>query len=359
LVVHGVKHALAMLSHEPTEQVHFWLPYEAGLFVLGRLQLCMQNLVLVMVDGAVDGIHIVVQAPRSLRESLWTNFYHAWTVASVILVSLQGHILYYSPLVLHNNEQRIIYDAGLIDELRARDMGVVHDAKFSFNLASTDPSQSVAAYFTVGPTTLTTLSAHHDDEGRSGEVARRWMRNTKVTSQMRIVAENSIERVRKWRVVSHPYRALRVQPGRYTSPMPDVFDAVMFLTNRLIIDSPCRADDWRPAGHTLPNGAIYTYSNPEGWVNSSHMTSNLHKILDPEPKKPIDAPSEVSEGPVCDEIDVEATVLDDEGVEYEIWLRRECAERDREAVRDLFHAAGDDLEAAERHRRKRRDVKQT
>ena len=256
------------------------------LATLRRTQDKMKNYGMEGVDGAADGIHMEVQCPSTLRGVLWAPWEKIFAVCAIVFVDLSGRILYLSPLQRRNNEQHIINDIDLRDLLRSRGMGVVSDAKLCWNTKDTKEEEYIHNWFTVGPLTLKKLRDNCDLVGAWGYLGafcRRWLRNTKLGSQVRIVVENAIGRARQFKVISHPYRAYHAEDGRYTANLGDVMRIVFTLTNRLIDETPCRADDWMPeARRTFDSGAgddKKMYDNVEGFRNPAQMEKYLSAEL--------------------------------------------------------------------------------
>lgn len=241
-----------------TKGVVHW-PTPAELERLRSDQVALHNLGLTSVDAATDGIHVRVHARKEQKSSTWAPWLKGYFVTWIITFDLFGRILDATHMFLHNSESTIIQHEALAQELRVRGIGCVGDAKFALNLKETPVSERGNFYFTLGPRTLACLkyALRMGAKGDFEAFCVRWLLNTTSASQMRVVAENGIHRIRQWAVVATAYRAMG--DGMYTATLDDVFEAILFLTNRLLIDTPCRSENWVPKNRSS-TGEPYKWS---------------------------------------------------------------------------------------------------
>jgi hypothetical protein len=326
----------------------------------------MANFGLEFVDAVVDGLHIEVHAPRALRDALWTSWEKAFMCCIIVVTNLQGVILYISPLQRRNEEQGIINDIKVRSYFAELGMGVLGDSKFCFNTAKTVLLDYVKHAFTVGPTVLNRLRSYCNVVGDLGEFCRRWLRNTKLASQMRIVAENTISRARQWKIISYPFRHLHAENGRYTPDFDTVVRVAMTLTNRQILETPCRPDEWMPAArlaYETGEGELKMWENKENFQNSVVMRAHLTKLIDAaemSTESIVRLATNEQEEDVVSESMLPPIVTDEDGVysddETVAWKKsfENAYERRKRADLSMFHGAMAALAAAEAKKRRKK-----
>lgn len=215
------------------------------------------------VECAMDGRSQQVPVPahdQEKRRKFWSPKEHKFCVVQLLFVTLFG-LIFAATAHSASNEQSILKgNVELLEWLRREQIGIVTDANFIFNYKHGDRSQDIRFCWTVGPKTLRRLRALAEGAGVPDEV-RNWavqmLHSTAAASRMRIVAENDMARLRKWGILTDRFRTY-AHDGRYSLNMDRVALGLIFITNRLILDTPLRARDWRPRQLKTP-GASYSY----------------------------------------------------------------------------------------------------
>jgi hypothetical protein len=225
----------------------------------------MHNPGLENVDFCVDGMAFHVPAPSQANDSdgrrhrLWSGKLRAFVATGLVVKTLNGLICGLSKPA-EVPEQASVVDLDLKSKFLELGVGVVSDAGFTFNYVADSAENMIDYGFTVGPKTLQRLQNMASDPSRPADtrqMAVQALHSTKLASQMRIVVENTIGRLRKFRILDSKFRQY-LNTGMYSVHLADVMAGLSFVLNRKLLKSPCRADDWSPAGPSAP-GVCYGY----------------------------------------------------------------------------------------------------
>lgn len=186
------------------------------------------------IDMAIDGIHIGVRCPNDMRQVLWYNKEKRFSVAAVVGVTLRGHFVFASDVVDYNDEGRLILDEHFREILLETGVGCVTDARYTLNKkCNVRTNDTVPFAFTVGSKTRDRLLQAARKLGTNdpvGAVADQLLTNSDLASQMRVVSENAIQRLRSWRILAGVYRSYG-KHGRYSVSIDDMFKALVLVTN--------------------------------------------------------------------------------------------------------------------------------
>jgi len=237
-------------------------------------------------------MHLEVPAPpKHLQQSLramYNGKHRVWATMVLVIVDLRGRLLFVSDPYT-KTESQVLNDLNIKKMINDADVGVIGDALYCFNRVSDKRVDDIDSYWTIGPTTLHRVGnlLHVDDNSMVPQAVhdemRRVINSTKLASQIRIVVENTIRRLRCWRILKDKFRSRGVwhvdteQTGQYSLVQKHVLQIVAFLTQRQLLIKPCRPANWQQKGRATNMEYDYSYApkdndNNQNNNNSKHTT---------------------------------------------------------------------------------------
>jgi len=186
---------------------------------------------------AVDGTEIQISRPSNPEQQKATySVKKKQNSLNVLLVSkLNGEIIYFSPTHVGPHDQAHWNETDLRSRFLHQTFGIVGDGGFFFNRKSDD--ELIVAAKPFAKPKHGTLTQEQKDF------------NTKL-SRMRVVIENTIRRLKTWRIFRLTYRHWR--DGKGVMNIDEILTIIVALTNRSIRKNPPRAPDWvHPDWHDL------------------------------------------------------------------------------------------------------------
>lgn len=187
----------------------------------------------------VDGTEIRISRPSKepLQRRTWSGKKKQNSLNVMFITLLDGEIIYFSPTRIGAHDQAHWNELQLRNRFAGKDYGIMGDGGFTFNRL--DDAVLIRGYKPIkSPSTPAEKKFN------------------KCLSQMRVVVENSIRRVKQWRVFQGVYRHWQLGQGQL--PIDDVLAVVVSLSNRKIKQCPPRSADWMtPEWKEIFNDLMY------------------------------------------------------------------------------------------------------
>jgi hypothetical protein len=175
----------------------------------------------------VDGSEIRVSRPSKepYQRKHYSGKKKQHSVNIMFICNLAGEILYYSSAIDGAHDQRDWNSLGLQRLFEGKNYGIMGDGGFFFNHKADSVEIKGVKPFT---------GQDLNDEQK---------KFNKLLSSMRVVVENSIARVKHWRVIKETYRNHKSWDDKGIS-LDDVMNVIVPLTNRKIKQNPIRNVNW-------------------------------------------------------------------------------------------------------------------
>ena len=177
----------------------------------------------------VDGSEIRISRPSNnyLQIKTYSKKKKQHSLNVMFITNLVGKILYFSPHRIGAHDQSHWNELGLRQMFENKRYGIMGDGGFKFNR-----KRDILRIHGFNPY----------KKPKGGKLTRRQKRYNRKLSQMRVVVENAIRRVKKWKVLGGVYRHFRL--GRGKIDLNHVLTIAVTLSNREIIRRPLRSDDY-------------------------------------------------------------------------------------------------------------------
>jgi len=177
----------------------------------------------------VDGTEIKISRPANpeLQRKTWSGKKKQNSLNVMFITNLHGEIMYYSPMRVGAHDQAHWNELGLRDLFLNKEYAIGGDGGFTFNRKK--DTVAIRAY-----------KPHKKAKGGCLSIEQKeWNRRF---SQMRVVVETSICRVKSWKILRGVYRHWRGGNGQIDAN--DVLTIAVVLSNREIRSSPPRPYHW-------------------------------------------------------------------------------------------------------------------
>lgn len=179
----------------------------------------------------VDGTEVQVARPVGWERQKvhWSGKKHQHSVNILIVTTLDGRIIYHSSWKCGNQltDQAAWNNDRLRERFLQKDYGIGGDGGFYFNRKLDNEH----------------IKGFKPRRGRKGNTLTdediTWNRKF---SQMRVIVENAIGRLKKWRVLKGVYRHLKGE--RSQLDLNNIVTICCALTNRLLSKNPLRPPSW-------------------------------------------------------------------------------------------------------------------
>jgi hypothetical protein len=145
----------------------------------------------------------------------------------MIITKPNGEIIYFSPLRVGAHDQSHWNELNLREWFKQKEYGIMGDRRFTFNCQFDDDE-----IIGVKPIKKKKGMKLQDDEK---------IYNKKL-SETCVVVENSIRRIKMWKILAGTYRHWRLGQGQIQRN--DILTVCVTLANRQICKSPPRKPDW-------------------------------------------------------------------------------------------------------------------
>lgn len=324
----------------------------------------------------IDGMHLLVPAPSRSKQNdlkaMYNGKHKCWATMVLVIVDLRGHLLFVSEPYA-KTEGQVLHDVGVKEMIKKARIGIIGDALYNFNRVTDDKADNIHCAWTIGPTTLRRVGEllHVDDRSlvpqNIVDEMRRVIDSTSLASQLRIVVENSIRRLRCWKILNDCFRARgswQAENGKYSLLQCDVVKVVAWLCQRQLLLKPCRSADWAPSG--VASGKKYDYLQADNKrpLNAKQQEKRVTSLFEDfsrlkaekEAKDRVHKRKTRSKTTWLDEVDTEdlAPLLSSYNTQHKSQRRTTSRQRgEKRAVKETLRAANERLEDVERKRRKR------
>ena len=173
----------------------------------------------------VDGTEIRIARPSKepTQTRTWSGKKKQNSLNVMFITYLNGVIIYFSAVRVGAHDQSHWNELHLRDRFIGKNFGIMGDGGFTFNRKAD------------------TVQIHGYKPIKSPKTPEEKLYNKKL-SQMRVVVENSIRRVKQWKVLQGVYWHWR--DGKGQIPINDLLTVVVVLSNRKILKCPPRQGDW-------------------------------------------------------------------------------------------------------------------
>ena len=177
----------------------------------------------------IDGTEIRISRPSDpvIQTSTWSAKKKQNSLNVMFMTKLNGEITYFSPLRVGAHDQAHWNELGLRETFLGKAYAVIGDGGFTFNRQS--DNQQIRGY-----------TPHKRPQG--GSLTPEQKDYNKKLAQMRVVVENTIRRVKVWRIFRGTYRHWRNGTGQINGN--EILTIAAVLSNREIHRSPPRKADW-------------------------------------------------------------------------------------------------------------------
>jgi hypothetical protein len=176
----------------------------------------------------VDGTEIRISRPSKepFQKLSYSGKKKQHTLNILLLTWLNGEIFYFSNARVGSNDQSHFNEEKLRDRFIGKMFGVMGDGGFTFN-RKTDTVQIIG---------------YKPHRRRHGHLTKEEAKYNKYLSQMRVVVENTISRIKQWRIIKGVFRHWRNGEGQLN--VNDILQVIVVLTNRKNKQQPIRNSDW-------------------------------------------------------------------------------------------------------------------
>lgn len=176
----------------------------------------------------VDGTEIRVSRPSKepLQRKMYSGKKKQHSLNVMFIVDLQGEIVFFSSARIGAHDQSHWNELNLRERFVNKDFGILGDGGFTFNWR-TDAVQ-IRGYKPI-------------KTPKGGTLTEEQKKYNKYLSQMRVVVENTIRRVKKWHILKGVYRHFW-EKGQID--INKVLTVVVALANRDIKKNPIREKEW-------------------------------------------------------------------------------------------------------------------
>jgi hypothetical protein len=178
----------------------------------------------------VDGSEWRIRRPRTNQHLYYSAKKKQHSINILFICWLSGMIFYKSPYAKGAHDQREWNTFRLRERFVGKEYGILGDGGFYFNRANDDDQIVAAKPF---------------KKKRGEQLTQEQKEFNKKFSQFRVVVENAIGQLKKWKVFSEKFRHYRDNKTPLISPN-DIMTVVVALTNRKIKERPLRGPNWQP-----------------------------------------------------------------------------------------------------------------
>ena len=188
-----------------------------------------QNLPFFDAVCAVDGTEVRISRPSDpvMQTNTWSAKKKQNSLNVMFMTKLNGEITLFSPLRIGAHDQAHWNELGLRETFLGKAYGVLGDGGFTFNRQHDE--QQIRGY-----------TPHKKPQG--GSLTPEQKDYNKKLAQMRVVVENTIRRVKVWRIFRGTYRHWRNGTGQINGD--EILTIAVVLSNREIRRSPPRKTNW-------------------------------------------------------------------------------------------------------------------
>ena len=173
----------------------------------------------------IDGTELRISRPSKepLQRQTWSGKKKQNSLNVMFITLLNGEIIFFSPVRIGAHDQAHFNELNLRERFIGKHFGILGDGGFFFNRH--EDTVMIEGYKPI----------------KSPKTAADKLYNKRL-SQMRVVVENSIRRVKQWRIFQGVYRHWRLGQGQI--PINDILTVAVVLANRSIKECPPRQGDW-------------------------------------------------------------------------------------------------------------------
>jgi hypothetical protein len=177
----------------------------------------------------VDGSEIRISRPSKepFQRQVWSGKKKQHSLNVMFVTWLNGEIIYFSPARIGAHDQSHWNELHLRDRFVRKNFGICGDGGFTFN-RKTDTVQ-IKGY-----------KPHAAPKG--GKLTEEQKKYNKHLSQMRVVVENSIARVKQWKVLKGVFRHWRNGQGQLD--IDAILTVAIVLANQKMKQRAPRPNDW-------------------------------------------------------------------------------------------------------------------
>ena len=179
----------------------------------------------------VDGTEIRVSRPVGweAQKALWSGKKHQHSLNVMVITLLNGIIVYCSKARIGAHDQAHWNDLHLRELFVGKSFGIGGDGGFTFNRKKDSDTEKIIGYKPFCARKSTPLT----DEQK---------KYNKKFSEMRVIVENTIGRMKQWNVLKGVFRHFRGE--RHQLSVDHILQVVAALTNRQTREHPLRSAKW-------------------------------------------------------------------------------------------------------------------
>lgn len=179
----------------------------------------------------VDGTEIRVSRPVGweAQKALWSGKKHQHAVNVLVITLLNGIIIYCSTPRVGAHDQAHWNELRLRELFIGKSYGIGGDGGFTFNRKNELETEKIIGYKPLRPTKTTPLT----DEQKI---------YNKKFSEMRVVVENTIGRMKQWKILKGIFRHFRGETHQLSAD--SILQVVAALTNRQTKQNSIRNENW-------------------------------------------------------------------------------------------------------------------
>jgi len=178
----------------------------------------------------IDGTELAISRPSNHEQERrhYSPKKKQHSLNLMVITLLNGYIVYYSVLQKGAHDQRDWNNLELRNLFKDKLYGIIGDGEFTFNTKSQE--DKIIGFTPVKKSKKKTLNP--DEEKFNSDL-----------SSMRIVVENTMARIKIWRIMKEVYRGYHFNSSN-SIYYDDVVNWVIYLTNQKISECPIRNDDY-------------------------------------------------------------------------------------------------------------------
>lgn len=180
----------------------------------------------------IDGTEIRVARPKTWdkQKILWSGKKHQHSLNVLFITRLDGIIIYYSPYRVGAHDQSHWNELNLRSKFVGSSFGICGDGGFTFNRKQ--DQEEIIGYKPY-------------KKPKNGTLTEEQKQYNKRLSQMRVIVENTIARVKQWKILKGTFRHYHEDKGQLD--LNQILTVVVALTNRNIRKTPLRRSTWTAA----------------------------------------------------------------------------------------------------------------
>ena len=177
----------------------------------------------------VDGSEIRISRPSDdeTQRKTWSGKKKQNSLNVMFITKLNGEIVYFSPLRVGAHDQSHWNELHLRDWFKKKEYGIMGDGGFTFNVKN--EKEQIKGYKPA-------------KKPKGGVLTPQQKLSNKKLSQLRVVVENSIRCVKRWKILAGTFRHWRYGKGQISGD--NILTICVVLANREIKKRPLRDADW-------------------------------------------------------------------------------------------------------------------